>query len=508
MIKTDNKIIFGDNRSNCIRLALALLGIAVFFSVQVTAQTLPNSIFKIGEKLTYNISFGKFPDGGYAELYVVSRGKLGGKDVVEIRSKIKTTGLVSAAFVQIDESRTVFAAPDNGLPVYIRRTSNDGPIPIERINNYLTIPSFNLDLVSLIYKARETGGTGTYTFIESEQVYSASFLTGKPEKIKTEAGEFDTVVSIAHSEFLTANGIHDAKINFTADDDHVPVLIRFKTVKGEFRASLAGIHIDDPVPTPTTTPKPTPVPTPTVAATPRPTPKPVQYVDNQPLLPELGFRLGETLAFSITSGGKPVAILTLEAKERKQIERKDSLLLTATINGTEPGNKTFALGDSIKAQVDPDTLAPRSFVGKFSSALSSLNQTVTFDSKTGNISFGGGAPVDSPIGTHSLLSLVYAMRSFNLRVSKDLSNPVNDTRVAVFWETKAYVFTLRPSSPANITINGEKISTQMITINTGNPQLDALAIKVWLGTDDRIPVRFTVGSYQADLISTTSNIPE
>ena len=98
------------------------------------------------------------------------------------------------------------------------------------------------------------------------------------------------------------------------------------------------------------------------------------------------------------------------------------------------------------------------------------------------------------------------MRSFNLKVSKDLSNPVNDTRVAVFWESKAYVFTLRPSPPAILTINGEKASAQMITINTGNPQLDALAIKVWLDNNSRVPVRFSVGAYQADLISTTPGI--
>ena len=93
-----------------------------------------------------------------------------------------------------------------------------------------------------------------------------------------------------------------------------------------------------------------------------------------------------------------------------------------------------------------------------------------------------------------------------MKPSKDLSNPVNDTRVAVFWNARPYVFVLRPSNPDTITLDGEKVGAQMISINTSNPQLDALSIKVWLSTDDRrVPLRFTAGTFQADLVS-ESNI--
>ncbi|MFM9904137.1 MAG: DUF3108 domain-containing protein [Pyrinomonadaceae bacterium] len=509
MNKPDSQIraYFGTLVRRCVLIAWMFLLPAGAGLLAAHAQTVNPSIFRVGEKLTYNISFGKFPDGGYAELYVVSRGRLGGQDAVEIRSRIKTVGLVSAAFVLLDENRTVFAVPDTGLPLYIRKTANEGPLPKETIHNYIKDAATNFDLVTLLYKAR--AAAGTYTFFENDQLFTATFQGTESEKVKTDAGDFDTTVMTVQSEFLAVNGIKSLKINFTADDERVPVLIRFKNAKGEFRASLAAIHIDEPLPSVTPTPSPTPKPaaSPLVVATPTPTPKPNPYVDNVPLSTELGFALGEALAYNITAGGKPVAVITLEAKERKLFLRKDSLLLTATITGTEQGNKTFVLGDSIKAQVDPETLAPRWFEGKFGGALISLNQTVTFDQKTGNISFGGAAPIDAPIGTHSLLSLIYAMRSFNLKVSKDPSNPVNDTRVAVFWESKPYVFTLRPSNPADITLNGEKVSAQLITINTGNAQLDALGIKVWLSPTDRIPLRFSIGSYQADLIVPAASIP-
>ncbi|CAN5581277.1 hypothetical protein BH10ACI2_BH10ACI2_22020 [soil metagenome] len=483
----------------------------VIFAQQSPTQTIPSVLtptnFRIGEKLSYNVSFGKFPDAAYVETYVVSRGRLSGKDAIEIRSKIKTLDLVRSAFFLIDESRTVFAAPDSGLPLYISTNIHASAIPKETVTNYLSQPSANYDLLTLIYKAREAGGAGTFSFVENAQNYTATFQPTVAEHLKNAVGEFDTTVSTVQSAYLTANGITDLKINFTNDDTRVPVLIRFKTAKGIFRAMIAGITLPDPEPpVVVSTPKPTPVTVASPKPPVKPTPTPDNYVENRPLLPELGFQLGEVLEYRILSAGKPAANLTLNVHERKQVKKEDTLVLTATVTGVEADNTTFRLGDAATVLVDPDTLAPKSMEAKFDSPLIGLSQTLSFDNKTGNISFGAKEPIDSPIGTHTLVSLLYAMRSFNLKPSKDPSNPVNDTRVAVFWETKAYIFTLRPSNPDVITVNGEKVAAQMVTIKTGNKDLDALSLKVWLGTDDRVPVKIAFGTFQAELVSQSSNI--
>jgi len=490
-------------------LPLALLTWCIFFVDAAGAQTrlTVNSptFFRIGEKLSYTISFGKIPNAGYAETHVVSRGKISGKDAVEIRAKVKTLDLVSAAFFLFDESRIAFAAPDTGLPHYLSSSSNDSAFPKETISNYLTQPTSNFDLLTLIYKVRETGGVGTFPLFESEQLYTTSFQGTVAEKVKTEAGEFDTTVSLVQSDFLIANGIKELKINFSTDEFRLPVLIRFKTVKGDFKLMLSVISLPEPE---TPTPSPTPVTNPKPTIEPKPSPTPVQYVENQPLMPELGFAIGEMLNYRITTAGKPVGILTLNARERKLFEKVDSLLLTATISGVELGANVLRLGDAAKAQVDPETLTPTRIESKFVSPFIGLNQIVTFDKRTGSIAFGGKQPIDAPIGTHSFISLIYAMRSFNLKPSKDPANPVNDTRVAVFWESKSYVFTLRPKNSEEITVNGEKLSAQLINISTGgvSKELDTLTLQVWLGTESRVPLRFSAGAYQAELVSQTSNL--
>jgi len=201
-------------------------------------------------------------------------------------------------------------------------------------------------------------------------------------------------------------------------------------------------------------------------------------------------------------------VLTFNARERKLFEKVDSLLLTASITEVEPGANVLRLGDAALAQVDPETLTPTRIESKFDSKFLGLNQTLTFDKRTGMVVFAPKESIDAPIGTHSFLSLIYAMRSFNLKPSKDLTSPVNDTRVAVFWGARSYVFTLRPKNPEVITVNGEKVSAQLINISTGSvsPELDGLSPKVWLDTETRVPLRFSAGGYQAELVSQTSNL--
>lgn len=498
----------------CRLLVLVIAGVIMTQSI-VSGQVPDNpqpashpSRFRLGEKLSYYISYASFENSAYAELFVASIGKLGGVDAVELHSKIKTLDFVSADFSLVDETRVVYASADTGLPLYTKLTQNGIVMPKETINSYLAAPTSNYDLVTLLYKARESGGDGSFTFAEGDQTYVITFRPLGSEKVKTAAGEYDTVISLVQSDYLTQKGIKELKINFTSDDDHIPVLWRCKMAKADFRASLASVQVTEPAAAPSVTPAPASTPRPT--ATPRPTPTPVVYLDNQPLLPELGFAIGETLDYRVTTGGRPAATISLRAVERKQVQNVDSLLLTATVTSVEPGNRTFRLGDYVRAYVNPDTLAPYSTDAKFGPELAVLNQTVKFDPKTGFITSGTAAAFDAPVGTHTILSLVYAMRSFNLKPSKTASNPVNDTRVAVFWDTRPYVFTLRPAESGEITVNGEKVSAQMISVNTGNPgnaQLDALALKVWLSNGEgRNPLRFSVGAYQLELISSSNSL--
>jgi hypothetical protein len=225
------------------------------------------------------------------------------------------------------------------------------------------------------------------------------------------------------------------KIAFSSDDARIPVQAKFKTAKGEFRITLASIQMVEPEPE--ATPTPVAVQTPKPPPTPRPTATPEVYVDNEPLSGDLGFVLGEKLTYRVSNGPNPMATVLLEARERKQIGGEDTLVLSASVLSSERGNAVVSNGDTVIARVDPETLAPAELTVKLSGPLAFLNETVKFDQRGGAITAGANS-IDAPIGTHSILSLLYAVRSFNLNPSKTSSNPVNDTRVAVYWQKKAF----------------------------------------------------------------------
>lgn len=492
---------------------ILFFGASFFFQIsktfaqnQIKTQTLAQTPFRIGERLTYNVSFEHYDNAAFAEVYVVSRGKFGERDAVELRAKIKTVDLVSA-FYPLDEVRTTFVSAESNLPLYVRKISNASVLPKETVNNYTVAPTAYNDLLTFIYQARTVGGIGNFSFQEDEKIYNVSLqnsVKGKSflqEKIKTDAGEFETSVSMVQSDYLSEKGITDLRINFSNDPARIPVLLRFRTAKGDFRAEVASVQFIEPEISADPTPSP-PIQTPRPQLTPKPVATPTPYIENEPLSTDLPFVLGETLDYQVSTNGQMVGIVTLQAKERKQFLGQDSLFLTAIATGTGPNQRTFILNDGIRAQVSPDSIAPQQIDLKFAGLLSPYNLTAQFNQKAGFVTFNGANRADIPVGTHSILSLVYAVRAFNLKPSKDLSNPVNDTRVAVFVNSKAYVVTLRPSDAEIINLRGEKFSAQLITIRTGDPAFDQNNLRLWLGnTDKRLPLRLSFGNFQADLIS-------
>jgi hypothetical protein len=470
---------------------------------QTTGEVEPTGI-RVGERLTFNVAIGRYPNMAYAELYAVSRGRIADKDAIELRTKFKTLDLASATFYLIDETRTTFASPINGSPLYVSVTQNAFGLPKETITNFLTTPTPHFDLATMIYRIRQAGGPGSLTLQENEKVYSVNFQPGGVERKRTDAGEFDTTIVSVQSDYFSELGISDVRLNLSNDEARLPVAVEFRTQKGSVRATLASVQIIEPevIAEPTPVPARTPVPD----RTPKPVATPTPYIDNQPLAEALAFEIGERLEYRILSAGQQVASMRLAAKERIRVDDQDTLVLEASFSDVRPGSP-FAGGDLLRAYVDPETLAPHRIEMRFAGELRSFSNTAEFSREGSVIRVGNDEPVDAPVGTHSILSLLYAARSFNLKPSRDLNNPINDTRVAVLWESRPHVFTLRPSPPEIITIDGKPVGAQMVAVTTKNPGLDRQNIKIWLGNDEaRIPLRFSVGAFQAELIS-ISKIP-
>ena len=58
------------------------------------------SPYRVGERLTYNVSFSNFPSAAHVEVEVVSRGVYFGRDAVQLRAHVETTELSTLLFTQ------------------------------------------------------------------------------------------------------------------------------------------------------------------------------------------------------------------------------------------------------------------------------------------------------------------------------------------------------------------------------------------------------------------------
>ena len=483
----------------------AAITVALWFGASASrflaaAQAETSAGPRVGERLTYNISFDRFPNVAFAETYVVSRGKLAGKEAIEIQSKIKTINFLAKSYLAADTTRTTYVSPADGTPLHVRNTDGSIGIPIETGMNYAD-KGGSFDLASILFKIRAAGGGGSFIMFENDKTYNVSFHIIGAETVRSDAGEFLASIIDVKSDYLTDNGFSSLKISLAGEGLPIPVQFRLGIgKKSEFRGLIASIQNATPEPTPA----PSVLPTQTPRPTPRPTATPTNYLNDQPLV-GMPFALGESLVYTVSSGARNLGTVTLAAKERKLVRDKDSLVLTATVTNA-PSAELFRMANGLRTNVSPETLAPDDLEIKFDGPLSGVNQSARFDQARSVVTLGKER-VDVPVGTHNILSLIYAMRLYDLNVGK--INPIKDTRVAVFWQGKANVFTLRPLVPQEITIGSQKLSAQQINVSTGNPQLDGLSLKVWLTSDERrIPLRLSIGNYQLELVLASAGLQQ
>ncbi len=476
------------------------------FAQSPKAETPSSGRFSVGERLTYNISFASFNTAAYAETYVISVGKYGTQDAVYLQGKLKTTDLVNAAFFSTDETRQTLVSPDTGLPLLTKRIFGDNGFAREKVTDFKGAAA-GYDWLSAIYHLRfasETGGS--FPIQEGGEIFQATYrLVGKAHN-RTAAGDFDTIVLEVQNP--TFPGL---QIYISTDEQRVPVVITYRHPKGMIRAELAGIQDLAPEPAAVATPQPNP--TPIAIATPKPKATPVPYKSNQPLAEDLPFDLGETLNYKLTRTGSANAFGTMvvQARERRQFFHKnlmrDSLLLSASVLEINEPTSFFTVGDAIRSRVDPESLLPLFTEISFKGALSQFNQTLSFDQTLGKVSDSKAAVIDIPVGTHDILSLAYAIRSFNLKDIKPSKGPSPDTRVAVFTSDGPVILTILPQPEETLDYQGRKVMTQVVFTNIGQT-----TVKMWLSKEpDRLPLRLTVTSplfsFTADLVSVTQNVP-
>ncbi|HEU4507558.1 MAG TPA: DUF3108 domain-containing protein [Pyrinomonadaceae bacterium] len=462
--------------------------------------TLSQTPYRVGERLTYNVSFSNFPDAAHVEVEVVSRGNFQGRDAIQLRAHVETTGVVNVALLAINNDYVTYIYPETGLPFRSERTARDVMRTADAAEDFNQTAGNEAiapkqegfpgtyDLLSAFYRARALplapGGVYNVAVRHEATDYQAELRVVDRETIRTNVGSFPTIVAQVK---VNDTPLKNIRVYFSADPGHVPVLITARVSNGELRAELAGSELlksADETPTPTPEIKPAPAPTPPPAPT---------LGENVP------FTIGEQLNYQVFIGSSNTALglATFQVRNRARYFERDGVLLSVNAETTGAAARLFVAKDQIESYVDPKGFLPYRVVMNLVEGQRRLNQTLTFNQEGSTVTSDRGARIEIPVGTHDYLSFFYALRTFDLR-------PPKKNAVSILVENKPKTMVVDVSKREMIQLGNRSVPAIALKLTTDDPEPDKYQLRLWISDDRRrLPLRLTcttkLGPLRADL---------
>jgi hypothetical protein len=293
--------------------------------------------------------------------------------------------------------------------------------------------------------------------------------------------------------------ISNLRIHFSEDQWHVPVLITAKLRDGEIRAELAASELAAPAVAPATT-LPADARPPVVPSTTGPAAgvSPTAAETTGPPL-NLPFKVGEQLNYQVYlgTGAQPVGSVSFAVASRGRYFNRDGLVFKATAQTNGAGARVFFVNDQIASYVDPETLLP--FRTEMNLAEGTWRNTRGYnvDQDRGAVTTDKRQRIEIPVGTHDLISAIYAIRTFDL-------SPKKQNAISILAISQPRTLLVMSQKRETINLGGQEIPALLLTLTTDDARADQLQIRVWVGDDSRhLPLRIAavtpLGPVRADL---------
>src|SRR6185503_7258836 len=198
--------------------------------------------YRVGERLTYNVSFSNFVSAAHIELLVAAHGSFFGRDAIQLKGHIETTGMVNAALFAVNNDYITYVDPASGLPFrgqQILRAASRTSDTSADFNQPAGVAGLQekpagefagtYDFLSAIYRVRALplSQNSTYSLIvrDGNDAYDLQVGVIGKVAIKTNVGSFDTIITRLRIRDNSQFNKYDVKVYFSDDQRHVPVLI-------------------------------------------------------------------------------------------------------------------------------------------------------------------------------------------------------------------------------------------------------------------------------------------
>lgn len=480
---------------------------------ELASQPFSPGPYRVGERLTYNISFSNFISAAHVELLVSARGTFFGREGIQLKGHVETTGVVSAALFAINNDYLTYVDPPTGLPYRGEQTIREAARTAQTFADFnqpagtAAIPSKRTtdvpgiyDFLSVIYRIRALpltdGSTYTLAVRSENQNYQLEIRVTGREVIKTNVGSFNTKVCQLRMRGDSQSNGSSMKAYFSDDQRHVPVLVVSRLSAGEIRAELAGSGF---VATPPVRPAPSPTPAPGTAPARTPLAIPGAPASEDGGLRDLPFKVGEQLNYQVflPNVQGTVGTATFHVRARSKYFDHDGLFFTLNAQTTNALQKLFVASDMMSSYVDPKTLLPFHTELSLSEGRRRFSSKLTINQDYGAAITETGERIEIPVGTHDYLSFFYMLRTFNL-------SPPKRNAVSILVNNKPKTLFITALKRENVQIGSQTISAIQISLTTDDAQGDKYQLRGWISDDKRrLPLRLTaiteLGPVRADL---------
>jgi hypothetical protein len=505
-----SRVAFSRTLPSLAALVLVLTGVIAQEKPEVTSAPFNPAAYRVGERLTYNVSFAQFTSAGHVELFVAGRGRYFDRDGIQLRAHVETSGAVNAALLAINNDYTTYVDAATGLPYRSQQVVRDAGRTVEASSDYnqpagtqaippkLHAGEFpgTFELLSAVYRLRAmplSEGVSYSTTVRNEsQDYQANVRVTGRALIKTNVGSFNALV--ARVDIKNAP-LSNVRVYLSEDEWHVPVLLTAKLREGEMRAELAASELSAPA-APSATASPSPVSPNT--NNPNTTTTSTTTTTSSPPL-NLPFKVGEQLNYAVYLGtsDQPVGSISFGVTARGRYFNRDGLLFTVTAQTSGAGARAYFVNDKILSYVDPETLLPFRTEMNLAEGTWRTTRGYTVDQDRGAVTTDARQRVEIPVGTHDLISLVYAIRTFDLSPPKR-----NAISILAIDQTRTLFITSQRRE--TLEIGGQQIPSFLLTLTSDDGTADRLQLRMWVGDDSRhLPLRIAamtpLGPVRADL---------
>lgn len=480
-------------------------------TVDLTSQPFSPAPYRVGERLTYNVSFSNFISAAHVEFLVAARGTFFDRDGIQLKGHVETNGVVNAALFAINNDYITYVDPGTGLPYHGQQTIRETARTLEQTADFnqpagtaafptrrtAEIPG-TYDFLSAIYRLRALpladGSQYTLSVRNENQNYQIEVKPKGREVIKTNVGSFNTIVAQVRVRGESQGNSYELKAYFTDDQRHVPVLIVSRVSAGEIRAELAGSGF---VATPT--PPPAPTATPVAGTPPTRTPLVIPRTPDDGGAADLPFKVGEQLNYQVflPSIQAPVGTATYQVRARSKYFDHDGFQFTVNAQTTNALQKLFVATDLISSYVDPKTLLPFHTEFTFSEGRHRFKSKLAINQDYGTATTDSGTRIEIPVGTHDYLSFFYVLRTLNL-------NPPKRSALSILVNNQPKTLFITALKRENVQLGSQTIPAIQISLTTDDAQGDKYQLRGWISDDKRrLPLRLTavteLGVIRADL---------